>query len=98
MESKNEQNKCNFKLGQFKASMQVGDTYVEQVVDPLTQSDYADGWCMVLPKANKLSTKHHFSVFLSQLPPHLWSKVRYDSKYNYLPIEDNIYFYTLKKN
>ena len=97
MESKVEKTKCNFKLGQFKTVKKVDDDVVETLVEPLTQNDYADGWSMVLPKGNKTSTRHHFNVFLSQLPPHLWGKIRFDSKDNYLPIEDNIYLYTIKK-
>lgn len=90
--------KCNFKLGQFKIVTKMEETEVEQLIEPLNQNDYAEGWRMVLPNVHKTSTRHHFNVSLANLPPHLWSKIRYDVKCNYLPIMDNIYQYTVKKH
>lgn len=71
---------------------------VKVLVNPLSQDEIADGWSLVLPHARKNSTTHHFSVYLSQLPPHLWSKVKVDTKNcdAYKEIKDNIYTYSLK--
>lgn len=68
------------------------------VVNPLTQDEIADGWRLVLPKARKNSTRHHHCIYLSQLPPHLWKRVRADltNQGSYQDIKDNIYTYTVK--
>ena len=63
---------------------------------PLSQNDYAEGWNAKLPKARKnKSPIHHWSIPLSQLPPHLW--YRYKAPYydNAKVIKDNIYHYTI---
>jgi hypothetical protein len=90
------------KHGQFKVKMRTIDNeYEEVVVDPLTQDEYAEGWNLVLPRETKKSTTHHFSVYLSQLPPHLWHTVRTeyteDGNEQYATIFDNIYHYTVKQ-
>ena len=78
-----------FKLGQFKVSQTVGETKCDVLVDPLTQTDMADGWNMVLPRKNKSSTRHHFNIMLSQLPVHLWYRVEKDNDEYYYNISDN---------
>ncbi len=90
------------KHGQFKVKMQNADKQsVEVIVNPPTQEDYAEGWNLVLPREHKNSTTHHFSVYLSQLPPHLWHAVRTvydeDGSEQYAKIFDNIYHYTVKQ-
>jgi hypothetical protein len=85
-----------FKLGQFKVSQTVGETRCDVLVDPLTQIDMADGWNMVLPKKKKTSTRHHFNIMLSQLPVHLWYRVKkYNDEY-YYNISDSIYDYSIR--
>ncbi len=91
------------KHGQFKVRMKtVDNTYEEHIVDPLTQDEYAEGWNLVLPKETKKSTTHHFSVYLSQLPSHLWHAIhlKYDQDGNeyYATIFDNIYNYTIRQS
>ena len=91
------------KHGQFKVRMLTKDNQCEEhIVDPLTQDEYAEGWNLVLPKETKKSTTHHFSVYLSQLPPHLWHAVRleYDHEGNehYATIFDKIYNYTVRQS
>ncbi len=90
------------KHGQFKVQMKTHDKQTfEYVVNPPTQEDYADGWNLVLPRERKNSTTHHFSVYLSQLPPHLWNSVRTeyneDGSEQYAKIFDKIYHYTVKQ-
>jgi len=91
------------KHGQFKVRMLTKDNqYEEHIVDPLTQDEYAEGWNLVLPEETKKSTTHHFSVYLSQLPPHLWHALRleYDQDGNehYATIFDKIYNYTVRQS
>jgi hypothetical protein len=45
--------------------------------DPLTQEQIADGWQTVLPGKNDERPIHHWSVTMAQLPPHLWSKIKF---------------------
>ncbi len=99
----NQQKDPSLKHGQFKVKVKtIDDQYEEHIVDPLTQDEYAEGWNLVLPKETKKSTTHHFSIYLSQLPPHLWHAVRleYDHEGNehYSTIFDNIYNYTVKQS
>lgn len=63
-----------------------------------SQEDIAEGWSLVLPRARKDSTIHHFSVYLSQLPPHLWNRVMVDHSKSdsYHEITDNIYKYSVR--
>lgn len=94
--------KNNFRLGQFKAKMVALDgTTQEYVVDYPTQQELAEGWRPVLPKKSKTQPSHHFSVYLSQLPPYLWKylHLKYDreGREHYNTVHDNIYSYTVKK-
>lgn len=98
-----QQKEHGLKHGQFKVRMLTKDNqYEDHIVDPLTQDEYAEGWNLVLPKETKKSTTHHFSVYLSQLPPHLWHTVRleYDHEGNehYATIFDKIYNYTIRQS
>jgi hypothetical protein len=93
-ENNNSHTETGLKHGQF---------YIYQknnkvIINPLTQKEIADMWIQVLPKANKNSTIHHFSLYLSQLPPHLWNRLRVDSINQdlYKKIKDKIYTYTVK--
>jgi hypothetical protein len=70
----------------------------EVIVKPLTQDEIADGWQLNVPKYQPLQPVHHWSVTLSQLPPHLWKKLQIDYKDNkpYIPIiKDGIYYYSI---
>lgn len=91
----------NTKLGYYTVKMKhVNNSVTEHEVQPLTQKELASGWQQVLPKKNRNSSVHHFSVYLSQLPPYLWSKLC-DMNTNpafYSTIKDNIYHYTVKKS
>ena len=71
---------------------------VKLLVNPLSQEEIAEGWSLVLPRARKNSTTHHFSVYLSQLPPHLWNRVHVDTSKpdSYHEITDKIYKYSVK--
>ena len=94
--------KNNFRLGQFRAKMVALDgTTQECVVDYPTQQELAEGWRLVLPKKSKTQPSHHFSVYLSQLPPYLWKSLhlKYDreGREHYNTVHDNIYSYTVKK-
>ena len=46
---------------------------IESIVKPLNQEQLADGWLQVPSRKNMI---HHFSIYLSQLPMNLWSKVK----------------------
>lgn len=69
------------------------------VCNPLTQSDYMDGWIAVLPRKKAKSTVYNWNVQLSQLPPHLWSrcyvKINTEGKMYYKRIQDGIYLYNV---
>jgi hypothetical protein len=86
--------------GQFRIQMKASeDNLIEHVVEHLSQEDLAEGWRLVMPRVYQDSTIHHFSVYLSQLPPHLWKKLRLNrNKHNgeYRTINDGIYQYTVK--
>lgn len=87
------------KHGQFYVQHRHTDgKSVKVLVNPLSQEDIAEGWSLVLPRARKNSTIHHFSVYLSQLPPHLWNQVYVDYKNpdTYHEITDKIYKYSVK--
>ena len=86
----------NFKLGQFKVRHLINDEKVNIVIDPLTQNDLADDWRLVLPKRHKTSTRHHFNIFLAQLPFYLWDKLFKENNEYYREIKDNIYYYSVK--
>jgi hypothetical protein len=98
MQNSNEKSKStdNFKLGQFKTSYVVNDEKVELLIDPLSQNDMAEDWRLVLPSINRTSTRHHFNVYLSQLPQHLWYKLFQENNEYYRTIKDNIYSYSVK--
>jgi hypothetical protein len=86
----------NFKLGQFKTRVMVDSVPVEQLIEPLSQNDMADDWQLVLPTTKKNSTKHHFNIYLSQLPKHLWNRLEKENNEYYKTIKDNIYNYSVK--
>lgn len=92
----------NLKHGQFKVKSETMDeTIIETIVNPLNQDELADGWRIVLPRKQTNSTVHHFSVYLSQLPQHLWKYLSTSNNENdehYLPINDEIYQYSVKKS
>jgi len=95
----------SLKHGQFKVNL-VNDndkSITEHIVSSLTQEELADGWNLVLPREMKKSTVHHFSVYLSQLPPHLWKYLRterseQDNSQHFSTIRDNIYHYSIKSS
>ena len=66
------------------------------LVESLKQEDYADGWNMILPRLHKNTTTHHFRIYLSNLPPHLWGKLYIGEENYYKQIRDNIYTYSVK--
>ena len=73
---------------------------IDAVVKPLTQEELADGWLQVLYNQKK-EMVHHFSIYLSQLPMNLWSKVRRThttdkNKDYYQKIKNSNYHYTIK--
>lgn len=88
------------KHGQFKVKFLTEDfKEVEHIVNPLTQEEIAEGWQIKMPHAHKDSTIHHFSVYLSQLPPHLWKslyKTYNEDGEHYRTIHDGIYQYSIK--
>jgi len=95
--NKKNKNNCHLKLGQFVVSKIYTDNLQPNediIVSPLTQTELADGWKLILPKKRKISTLHEFNINLVELPKHLWSKLKcYDSKQLYKPppgLEDSI--------
>jgi hypothetical protein len=88
------------KHGQFITTMKTKDNHkVQHTVDHLTQEELADGWRLVMPRVRKDSTIHHFSIYLSQLPPYLWAQLRENhssDEEHYEPINDSIYQYSVK--
>ena len=74
-------------------------TLIDGIVKPLNQEELADGWLQV-PYQRK-DMIHHFSIYLSQLPMNLWSKVQrtYSTERNsdyYKKIKVGNYHYTIK--
>jgi hypothetical protein len=100
MEAQNENNhESGLKHGQFYVYHRNTDgKKIKQLVNPLSQEEIADGWYQVLPKPKKNSTTHHFSIYLSQLPPHLWNRIWLDEENpdTYEKIRDKIYTYSVK--
>lgn len=97
--NENSHPETGLKHGQFYVQHKDKDGKRQKVlVNPLSQEDIAEGWSLVLPRANKKSTTHHFSVYLSQLPPHLWNRVFIDASKpdSYYEIKDKIYTYSVK--
>ena len=96
----------DLKLGQFKVKLKIvaspSNTFEEHIVSQLSQEELAEGWRLVLPKAYKSSTIHHFNVYLTQLPPHLWSRLRVRHSLNdtnyYITCRDQVYHYTIKSS
>jgi hypothetical protein len=88
------------KHGQFTAVFKTDKDSYTQTVSPLTQEDIAEGWRLVLPQRGNTATVHHFSVYLSQLPFHLWRDLKTnwndEKQDHYLPINDGIYQYSVK--
>jgi len=92
------------KHGQFKITTKILDnsvvkSVVEHVVNPPSQEELVDGWQLIVPHRNKKSTVHHFSIYLSQLPPYLWKylhKSWTDNNEQYKPINYGIYQYSVK--
>ncbi len=94
------QNEKGFKHGQFKVTLKtLENKSYDYVINPLSQDELADGWRLVLPKRGRKSTVHHFSIYLSQLPPYLWKFLQTswtDNVEYYDTINDGIYQYTVK--
>ena len=67
------------------------------ICSPLSQDELAQDWVQVLPRRTRNNETFHFNVQLSELPPHLWYKVREDVNGNYKLVKNNIYHYTVKK-
>jgi hypothetical protein len=92
--------KRELRLGQFKVTMETGEGKKDYVVNYHSQEQLAEGWRHVLPKRHRKTTVHHFSVFLSQLPPYLWKSLRTtinrEGKEVYAHINDNIYTYSIR--
>lgn len=99
-EQLNQNNKPHIKLGHFTVKSKVNDTVEFVKVYPPTQQEYSEGWRVVLPRKTKKSYIHHFNIYLSQLPPHLWRNVRSVNKNEetYNTITERIYTYTVKKS
>jgi hypothetical protein len=89
----------NLKLGEFFINQIIdGDINIVKV-GPLSQEEIADGWKQVLPKPHPATKTHQFKIYLSQLPPHLWGKIKWNTDIidTYPLISDRIYKYTVKK-
>ncbi len=93
------------KHGQFIVLMEKMDgcitSYENVTISPLSQEELADGWSLVMPPRKKNDLNHHFSIYLSQLPPHLWHKLdtfydKRDHTTKYKTIHDSIYSYSVK--
>jgi len=87
------------KHGQFKVLYSNDSKFVEQTVNHLTQEEIADGWQLAMPRLQRYSELHHFSIYLSQLQPHLWPKLvetHYNGETRYELINDSFYQYTIK--
>ena len=71
----------------------------QYVVNQPTQQEFSEGWRLVVPRLKSKSTLHHFSIYLSQLPPHLW-KYLYtsysDNNKYYKVIKEGVYHYNVK--
>ena len=89
----------NLKIGEFFINQMIdGDINIVKV-SPLSQEEIAAGWKQVLPKAHPSTKTHQFKIYLSQLPPHLWGKIKWNTDIieTYPQISDRIYKYTVKK-
>ena len=112
----------NYKNGSFKVNVPIANNppsdlnfldakdfsvhYVEKIVNPLSQSELADGWEQVVPRPrSKLyfvtrngsnlrrtkKLKHYFKIDLSKLPENLWGKLKQ-------VYEEGIYSYSIVEN
>ncbi len=94
----------NLKHGEYKIKLyQINSDKIilteEAIMKPLSQEDLSEGWLRVRPKRKDVI--HHFSIYLSQLPSNLWSKVKRtfdDNKDYYHKIKDGNYHYTIKNS
>jgi hypothetical protein len=73
---------------------------IDGIAKLLNQEELSDGWLQVFNKQRKYMI-HHFSIYLSQLPMNLWSKVKrtytHDSdKDYYRKIKISNYHYSIK--
>ena len=91
------------KHGEFKIRCKTLDTdgiikFESYTCKALTQQELSDGWRQKLPKKLKKSIIHSFSIYLSQLPEHLWHKIKrdYNTSNKYNVIIDNIFSYNIK--
>ena len=86
----------HIKHGEFYVYHKSDKDVVKKVlISPLTQEEIADGWTLILPNVTKKSTIHHFNIYLSHLPPHLWRYITGEEKQE---ITDKIYKYSIKKS
>jgi hypothetical protein len=90
----------NYKHGDLTVDFKtVNNNKVQYIVNQLTQEEMAEGWQLVVPRLKSKSTLHHFSIYLSQLPPHLWKKLYLsytDNVKHYNIIKDGVYHYNVK--
>lgn len=64
---------------------------------PLTQKELYEGWLQLVPKSNKKSTLHHFSISLCELPSNLWLKIKKFNNTNLYIIKNGVYEYSIPK-
>lgn len=91
----------NLKFGQFYVyQKQSDDTKMKVLINPLSQDELANGWSLVLPGVSKNTRIHHFKIFLSHLPEHLWNKlhINNDDPEYYDVISDKIYRYSVQRS
>ena len=96
---------CNTILSSYAKHDSNAKTKV--LVNPLSQDELAHGWSLVLPRVNNKSRIHHFKIFLSHLPEHLWNQLHLENKnlYDknctsiyYNIITDKIYRYSVQRS
>ena len=96
-ELKSQSGKLHF--GWYEANVKTTEGLKKVVCEPLTQSDYAEGWVPVLPQKRTNSTIYNWNVNFAQLPEYLWSRchLKYNSegKPYYIKVKDGIYMYTI---
>ena len=82
-----------------------------KLIKPLSQNDLASGWQLVVPRIKyytklnenesgfkKYSNIYRSKINMAQLPPHLWSKVRYQYNGNIKVSDKSHYYYVEKTN
>jgi hypothetical protein len=86
--------------GQFYVYVLNNDIKTKELINPLSQNELAHGWSLVLPRVNSKTRIHHFNIFLSHLPEHLWNQLHdnHTSNLYYNVITDKIYRYSVKKS